>query len=104
MSFDARPHPGPLPEGEGGSRWENAMSEHVELTRRYFLGLGVAGAALAALEQQAAGQTKALPAELNDPVSKLTYLTPPDTFGTVERGNPLPYTLPIEKRREVGLE
>lgn len=80
------------------------MSEHVELSRRFFLGLGVAGAALAALETQAAEAATALPAELNDAVAKLNYLTPPETFGTVERGTPLPYTLPIEKRREVGLE
>jgi DMSO/TMAO reductase YedYZ molybdopterin-dependent catalytic subunit len=32
------------------------------------------------------------------------FLTPQDAWGDVERGNPLPYTLPIEKRREVGLE
>ncbi len=30
-------------------------------------------------------------------------LTPQDEFGDVERGNPLPYTLPAEKQREVGL-
>jgi DMSO/TMAO reductase YedYZ molybdopterin-dependent catalytic subunit len=32
------------------------------------------------------------------------YLTPIDEFGTVERGNPLPYTHPPEKLREVGLD
>jgi DMSO/TMAO reductase YedYZ molybdopterin-dependent catalytic subunit len=32
------------------------------------------------------------------------YLTPQAEWGDVERGNPLPYTLPPEKRREVGLE
>jgi Oxidoreductase molybdopterin binding domain len=32
------------------------------------------------------------------------YLTPLDQFGTVERGKPLPYTLPPEKLREVGLD
>jgi DMSO/TMAO reductase YedYZ molybdopterin-dependent catalytic subunit len=32
------------------------------------------------------------------------FLTPQDQWGDVERGNPLPYTLPAEKRREVGLE
>jgi len=40
---------------------------------------------------------------LKDAISKLEYLTPADAFGTVERGNPLPYTLPEEKLREVGL-
>lgn len=32
------------------------------------------------------------------------YLTPPDEWGDVERGNPLPYTLPLERRLAVGLE
>ena len=27
-----------------------------------------------------------------------------EEFGTVERGNPLPYKLPLAKRLEVGLE
>jgi DMSO/TMAO reductase YedYZ molybdopterin-dependent catalytic subunit len=37
-------------------------------------------------------------------IAPLGYLTPQDEFGDVERGNPLPYTLPLERRREVGLE
>src|SRR4051794_4617760 len=32
------------------------------------------------------------------------YLTPQDEFGVVERGNPLPYTLPLGRRREIGME
>jgi DMSO/TMAO reductase YedYZ molybdopterin-dependent catalytic subunit len=32
------------------------------------------------------------------------FLTPQSEWGDVERGNPLPYTLPPEVRREVGLE
>jgi DMSO/TMAO reductase YedYZ molybdopterin-dependent catalytic subunit len=32
------------------------------------------------------------------------FLTPQAEWGDVERGNPLPYTLPPERRREVGLE
>jgi DMSO/TMAO reductase YedYZ molybdopterin-dependent catalytic subunit len=32
------------------------------------------------------------------------FLTPQDEWGDVERGNPLPYTLPPEKRWAVGLE
>jgi DMSO/TMAO reductase YedYZ molybdopterin-dependent catalytic subunit len=32
------------------------------------------------------------------------YLTPQTEWGDVERGNPIPYTLPPERRREVGLE
>jgi DMSO/TMAO reductase YedYZ molybdopterin-dependent catalytic subunit len=40
---------------------------------------------------------------LQEAVGKLRYLTLPEDFGTVERGNPLPYTHPPEKLREVGL-
>jgi DMSO/TMAO reductase YedYZ molybdopterin-dependent catalytic subunit len=37
-------------------------------------------------------------------VAGFGYLTPQAEFGDVERGNPLPYTLPPEVRRQVGLE
>jgi DMSO/TMAO reductase YedYZ molybdopterin-dependent catalytic subunit len=37
-------------------------------------------------------------------VAEYGYLTPQAQWGDVERGNPLPYTLPPERRREVGLE
>jgi len=32
------------------------------------------------------------------------FLTPQEEFGMVERGNPLPYTLPLKRRREIGME
>jgi len=37
-------------------------------------------------------------------IAPFGYLTPQDDFGDVERGSPLPYTLPPAQRREVGLE
>jgi hypothetical protein len=37
-------------------------------------------------------------------ISEFGYLTPQPEWGVVERGNPLPYTLPPERRLEVGLE
>lgn len=37
-------------------------------------------------------------------IARSGYLTPQAEFGDVERGNPLPYTLPLEVRRRVGLE
>lgn len=37
-------------------------------------------------------------------IAPLGYLTPQREFGDVERGSPLPYTLPPARRREVGLE
>lgn len=39
-----------------------------------------------------------------DTIAPFGYLTPQDDFGDVERGSPLPYTLPPERRWEVGLE
>ena len=37
-------------------------------------------------------------------IAPFGYLTPEPEFGDVERGNPLPYTLDVTRRREVGLE
>ena len=72
------------------------------VTRRDFLQLGAAAAGLAPL--LARGVDVGI--ELKRSIAELTarYLTPQLEFNTVERGDPLPYTLPIEKRREVGLE
>jgi DMSO/TMAO reductase YedYZ molybdopterin-dependent catalytic subunit len=72
------------------------------VTRRDFLQLGAAAAGLAPLLASGADvnvDTKRSIAELT-----ARYLTPQADFNTVERGDPLPYTLPLEKRRAVGLE
>jgi DMSO/TMAO reductase YedYZ molybdopterin-dependent catalytic subunit len=37
-------------------------------------------------------------------IAPFGYLTPEEEFGDVERGNPLPYTLDPQRRREIGLE
>jgi len=37
-------------------------------------------------------------------IARTGFLTPQAEFGDVERGNPLPYTLPLAQRRQVGLE
>jgi DMSO/TMAO reductase YedYZ molybdopterin-dependent catalytic subunit len=37
-------------------------------------------------------------------IAQHDYLTPQDAWGDVERGNPLPYTLPPDQRLSVGLE
>ena len=78
-------------------------SEHALLTRRYFLRLGTAGAAALPLLPWAALAEEKGSDVLAEAISKLQYLTLPEDFGTVERGNPLPYTHPPEKLREVGL-
>jgi len=78
--------------------------EHCALTRRHFLRLGAAGAAAWQLSPLfALGDDKAGVALLAEELAKLQYLTDFDKFQLVERGEPLPYTHPIEKLQEVGL-
>jgi hypothetical protein len=80
------------------------LAEHVEISRRFFLGLGAAGVAAMQLSPLlAAGDDVAATAALADELAKLEYLTEPDKFQLVERGEPLPYTHPLEKLQEVGL-
>jgi hypothetical protein len=74
-----------------------------EFTRRFFLGLGAVGAAALANARLFAADDNdhALTNAVNELQEK--YITPSDEFGTVERGDPLPYMLPAERLREVGL-
>jgi len=78
------------------------VAEHQQLTRRYLIGLGITGAAALVCGRRASA-ADAPSALLAAEVAKLKYLTEPDAFGTVERGNPLPYKQPLEKLREIGL-
>ena len=83
---------------------QQIFAEHVAVTRRYFLRLGAAGAAALQLSPLLAlGDDAARKAALAEALVKFEYLTKPDDFRLVERGEPLPYTHPIEKLREVGL-
>lgn len=50
------------------------------------------------------GRVRARSAVPPDTIAPFGFLTPQHEFGDVERGNPLPYTLPLERRRAVGLE
>ena len=72
------------------------------MRRRDFLRVGAAAAGLAPVLARSVDTS----IDVNRSIAELTarYLTPQLEFNTVERGDPLPYTLPIEKRREVGLE
>ena len=73
------------------------------MTRRFFLGLGAAGAAALASWPRI-GQAKAGNPELEKAIAKLeSYFTPQADFRDVSRGKPLPHSLPEEKKREVGL-
>jgi DMSO/TMAO reductase YedYZ molybdopterin-dependent catalytic subunit len=79
------------------------LNDHQEFTRRYFLELGVGGAASIGLWPLAA-RGDPTPPELAEAVEKLeSYLTLPDKFQDVSRGTPLPHSLPDAKKREVGL-
>lgn len=73
------------------------------LTRRHFLRVGAAAAAALPLLQGAARGDLASDPTLAPLITELTYLTPDAEFGTVERGKPIPSTLPPDKRRAVGL-
>jgi DMSO/TMAO reductase YedYZ molybdopterin-dependent catalytic subunit len=79
------------------------LAEHTSVTRRYFLRCGTAGvAAMSALPLFASGGERepALQKVLED---LETWLTIPDEFRDVSRGNPKPHSLDDAKRKEVGL-
>ena len=86
------------------------FDEHLDVTRRYFLRRSVAlggGAACVAASglggEPVLAADKSAEAALADLVKDLEYLTAQADFRTVERGNPLPYTLPPEKLTAAGL-
>jgi DMSO/TMAO reductase YedYZ molybdopterin-dependent catalytic subunit len=77
------------------------LADHAALSRRFFLSCGAAGATAAFAF---ASSASSLPEELLPAVEQLEpYFTPQKDFGDVSRGKPIPHTLPVEKRREVGL-
>jgi len=79
------------------------LEEHRAVTRRYFLQLGAAGMAgltCAPLWARDA-QSDRLLAEA---IAQLEYLTPEAKFEGGGRGNPPPYELTPQQRREVGLD
>ena len=84
-------------------RSSDLFAQHVELTRRYFLQLGAAASAALLATPDVPADDAARNEALDKAIAQLEYFTPPDCFGTVERGTPLPYTHPIEKLREVGM-
>lgn len=79
------------------------VQQHAALTRRYFLRCGVAGLAAFRALPLLADENKRDP-RLQKALDELeTWLTRPDDFNDVSRGNPKPHSLPEEKRKEVGL-
>lgn len=79
------------------------LLEHTALTRRYFLGCGVAGiAAVGSLPLLADDRNR--DPKLQKSLDALeSWLTDPDEFRDVSRGKPLPHSLPEDQRKEVGL-
>ena len=84
------------------SNMEALIDQHNEVTRRYFVCLGVAGIAANALACTTNTGEERSP-ELETRIKELEFLTRPEDFGTVERGKPLPYTLPKDELRDAGL-
>ena len=78
--------------------------QHLEVTRRYFLQLGAAGAAGVAALKTPVAWAESDQTILDDATAGMEYFTLQKDFGSVECGDPLPYTLPLAKRLEVGLE
>jgi len=80
----------------------SCAEEHVNLTRRSFLRLGVAGAlGFGALRPWR--RAPAASALLDGAIAKLAYLTRPEEFREFGREKPRIDRLPAEKRRQVGL-
>src|SRR4051794_29360907 len=72
-----------------------------ELTRRSFLHAGAAAAAGLSVSDIGANSP---PPELAKAIEKVEpYFTAPDDFQDVSRGKPLPHSIPLEKKKEVGL-
>jgi hypothetical protein len=83
------------------------LREHEELTRRYFLKVGVLGTAAGAMSATAAFGQEAAPAKPRQKPDKAgalpdSYFTPAADFRDVSRGKPIPHTLDEAKRREAG--
>ena len=74
--------------------------EPLPLTRRHFLNLVGTGALASTALRNEAQLHLDLPAHAH---ANPEYLTRDADFGTVERGNPLPYTLPEARLREIGM-
>ena len=83
---------------------EQIAKEHTDITRRYFLKLGAAGAAaITATRLWARENATHDHPLLTKAISKLEYLTREENFITYGRGDPPPHKLPKEKLPEAGL-
>ncbi|MGI8602064.1 MAG: molybdopterin-dependent oxidoreductase [Verrucomicrobiales bacterium] len=82
---------------------ESFLFEHRRLTRRYFVGIGAAGAAALGPSRLSADDDPRAP-ELARAIEALEpYFTTQEKFRDVSRGKPLPHSLSAEEKRRVGL-
>src|SRR5580765_1954519 len=82
---------------------ERFLVEHQKLSRRYFMRMGVVGAAVCGFWPHSAGAGPASP-ELAKAIESLEpYFTAQEKFRDVSRGKPLPHSLSDEKKRKAGM-
>jgi DMSO/TMAO reductase YedYZ molybdopterin-dependent catalytic subunit len=83
---------------------DQLASEHIYITRRYFLQLCALGVVTPNISELCAQNLNAeAHSFLSDAILKLEYLTREENFINYGRGKPPPHELPHEKLREVGL-
>lgn len=88
--------------------FDDFLARHHDLTRRYFLKLGVLGLAMPGVlrgagQAQAATGGSLLPNAEEKAKRFGSYLTPDELFADVSRGQPLPHELSDEKKLQVGM-
>ncbi|HTM56673.1 MAG TPA: molybdopterin-dependent oxidoreductase [Pirellulales bacterium] len=88
--------------------FDDFLARHRDLTRRYFLKLGVLGLAMPTVlrgagQAQAATGGSLLPNAEEKAKRFGSYLTPDELFADVSRGQPLPHELSDEKKSQVGM-
>jgi len=81
--------------------FERRITEHCQLTRRYFFQLGAAAAAAWNVSPLAADDAAADP-RLREAIVKLEYLTPLERAFILDKGKAGIATLPPERLREIG--
>lgn len=82
---------------------ERLLAEHVDVSRRWMLGLGASGVAALSGWSIARAQSESGDA-LDEAIQQLEpYLTPQADFRDVSRGKPVPHGLPAEQKQAVGM-
>jgi DMSO/TMAO reductase YedYZ molybdopterin-dependent catalytic subunit len=85
------------------SKPQRPVAERLRLSRRRFLQAGAIGAAALPFLPLAKSAAEPPPPTLESLIRDLQYLTPESDFGNVERGKPVPSSLPASKLKAVGL-